>query len=256
VSISSITDLFDSAADEGAGMSQASVGLMVNNLNANTMLGAQGASADDLAGDQVTLFVEIIDKSGSMGVVQDTVIHAYNEQVRALKASKMADSILMSTWTFSTRSELLHGYLPLDSVPDLSRAVYSPDDLTALYDAILDAFTSVVAYAQTLIDAGIQVKVVVVVLTDGQNNASRHSAAAVATIAADLLKKEYYTLALVAFGVDGLDIAREIGFPTANVMDEDTDASSIRRALGTISTSVIRTSQTLVGAQGSQSFFS
>lgn len=254
MSTSNIQNLFDSAQDEG--LSAAAAGILVNNLNATTIAGAQGASVDELAGDEATLFVRVVDRTGSMQRFAPVVIDAGNEQIEALKGSKAADSILMSTWFFNQRSTLLHSYLALDNVVKLDRNNYDPDGTTALYDAVLDASTSAVAYAQTLRDAGIRVKVVIVIISDGEDNASHNSVAKVKTVITDLLKQEIYTVAFVAFGTDGKRIAAEMGIPATNVLDESADPHSVRIALGTVSKSVIRASQTTIGATGSQSFFS
>lgn len=247
-----IQNLFDNAQADG--LSKAATEVLVNNLNATTIAGATGATIDELAGDHNTIFVEVLDATGSMLKDRDTVIKAYNEQLQALKDSKAADSILMSTWTFNETSTLSHGYLTLDKVPKLSHASYSPQGNTALFDAILDAFTGAVAYSQFLRDAGNTVKVVVVVISDGYDNYSKASANKVKTVAKELLNQEY-TLAFVAFGINGKSVATKIGFPAANVLDETSDPSGWRRALGTVSKSVIRASQTMIGKTGSQSFF-
>lgn len=254
MSDNNLQSLFDNAQDEG--LSAATTGILVNNLNGNTIAGAQGASVDDLTGDEATLFVRVIDRTGSMLRHQRVVIDAANEQLDALENSKAADSILMSTWTFNERSSLLHSYLPLGKVVRLDPNNYDPDGMTALFDATLDAITSAVAYAQSLIDAGIRVKIVIVIITDGEDNASHNTVSKVRTVIEDLLRQEIYTVALVAFGTEGKHIATEMGIPDGNVLDENSDPSSIRRALGTVSKSVIRASQTIVGQQNSQSFFS
>ncbi len=252
--ISNLQELFSNAQDEG--LSAHAAGILVNNLSTATTAGAQGASVDDLAGDEVTLFVEVLDKTGSMAVFTDDVIFGYNEHIEALVESKAADSILMSTWVFDQSSTLLHGYLPLTSVPRLDRSTYRPGGNTALYDAILDAFTSVVAYSQSLRDAGVRTKIVVVVVSDGDDNASYNTATSVATVAQELLNQEYYTLAFIAFGMNGNSVASRLGFPSENTKDFNADRHDLRLAFGTISKSVIRASQTTIGQQGSQSFFS
>jgi len=248
-----IQNLFDNAQDEG--LSAAAAGILVNNLNATTIAGAQGTTVDDLAGDEATLYVRVIDRTGSMQRFQQVVIEAGNEQIDALKGSKASDSILMSTWVFNERSTLLHSYVALDNAVKLDKNNYDPDGMTALYDAVLDATTSAVAYAQTLRDAGIRVKVVIVIVSDGEDNSSRNTVAKVKTVVTDLLKQEIYTVAFVAFGTEGKRIAAEMGIPADNVLDESADAHSIRIAMGTVSKSVIRASQTVIGQQ-SQSFFS
>src|SRR5438046_1550469 len=96
-----IQSLFNSAVEDG--MSVAATSILVNNLDQNTIAGAQGSSLDDLAGDAVTLYVRILDRSSSMNRFQDTVIEAANEQLVALGKAKGGDEILMSTWVFNQR---------------------------------------------------------------------------------------------------------------------------------------------------------
>lgn len=243
-----------SAAQDG--LSEETVGLLVNNLSAATMAGAAGTSVDDLAGDEVTLFVRVIDRTGSIedrGLAQP-MRDAANEQIEALEGSKAADSVLMSTLLFHTATEVLHSYLSLGKAIRLDASNYRPTGGTALFDATLDAVTSAVDYAQQLRDAGVRVKVVVVIMTDGEDNSSRHSAGQVASVIKDLIAQEIYTFAFVAFGTQGRMIGQMMGIPSANIIDQQATAHDIRIAFDTVSRSVIRASQTIVGAQ-SASFF-
>src|SRR5258706_1845492 len=240
---------------EGAtqdGLSAQTIDVLVNNLTPVTIAGAAGVSVDDLAGDEVTLYVRVVDATGSMQRFASVVIEACNDQLDALAESKASDSILMSTLFFNMKTTVLHSYLPLDKALQLDGANYQPDSNTALYDATLDAITSAVSYTQNLRDAGIRVKVVIVIVSDGEDNSSRHTAASVKSVVEDLINQEIYTLAFVAFGTYGSKIAASMGIP--NVLDEQADAHSIRLALGTVSKSVIRASQTAGGA-GSPTFF-
>lgn len=228
------------------GLSQQSVNLLVQNLDGQTGLGCVGAQIDDLNTDDVTLLVTIIDQSGSMGGVRTAVIDAFNQMTRALHDSKACDSILMSCWTFDTQPNLLFGYTPIDHVPDLTMATYTPTGSTALYDAALDGLTGIVAYGQELRNGGIRTRCIVVVISDGEDNASGHTAASVKTVVQDLLKQEYYTLAFVGFGNSATfnAIAADMGFPA--VLTAANTPGEIRRALNLISGSIIRTSQAQV----------
>lgn len=248
---SKLKSLLADAKSEG--LSTPAVEVLVENLNALTEAGAQGTSAEDLAGDEVTLFCVILDETGSMQPYQSEVVTAYKEMLAALKDSKAADSILVSTWLFNVRQRLLHSYLLLENVPELGR--YQPDEMTALFDATLSGLTSVVAYSQDLRNNGIRTKVVVVVFTDGEDNRSVNTAERVRVLAEELLKQESYILALVAFGTGfAHQVASDMGFP--NVLEVNSDPSSIRRALGTVSKSVIRASQTKIDPNASKGFFS
>lgn len=248
----SLNNLFDDASKEG--LSSGAAGVLVENLNALTVAGAQGTSLDELAGDEVTLFCAIIDETGSMDPHRTTVVSAYNKMLDALKASANADSILLSTWFFNTIPKLVHSYLPLESVPNLTIRDYNPDELTALFDATLHGLTSVVAYGQDLRNNGVRTKVVIVVFTDGEDNRSRYSANHVRTVAEDLIEQEFYHLALVAFGQGfAYQVAREMGFP--NILEVGSSEEDIRSAVGAVSSSVIRISQSKISAGKSQGFF-
>ena len=237
------------------GLSRNATEILVENLTPTTLAAAQGTSIDDLVGDQVTLVCVVLDKTGSMDPHRLEVVEAYNRMLEALRSSKAADSILLSAWFFDEKSQLYHSFLPLGSCLALSRNNYFPDGNTALFDAVLDSFTGVVAYAQELKNHGILTKAVVVAVTDGDDNSSRHRASEVKVIAESLLRQEIYTLALVGFG-SGIAsrAARDMGFP--NFLEADADASSIRRAMNTVSKSVIRASQTTINPNQSNSFFS
>lgn len=288
-----LNDLFNNAQSEG--MSANATGIMVNNLDAFAQLGALGASIDDIDGDETTVYACVLDQTGSMWTLLDNatvaevadaaqtlgmnisaseveandrnnggrlrrelaqkmVIYSYNEMIKALSASKAADSIVMSTILFNESSDIRHGYLLLSDVPQLDTNSYSPGGMTALHDAILDACTGAVAYSQILRNNGIRTKVVIAVLSDGEDNMSKHSEAHVRTVTDDLVRQEVYTLAFVYFGNNGEGIAKKLGFP--NVLTFGTSAHDFRLALGTVSQSVIRASQTVIGSNSSASFFS
>lgn len=244
--------LFQSS--QQSGMSHQSVDLMVQNLDGQAGLGCVGAQVDDLNTDDVTLLSVILDQSSSMSGVQQDVIDAFNEMSRALSDSKAAESILMSTWVFDNDSKLLFSYTPIDQVKDLTKQNYQPGGATALYDATMDGFTGIVAYGQDLRNNGIRTRSIVVVISDGGDNVSSHTAASVKTVAQDLLRQEIYTLAFVGLGDEQYfrQIATDMGFP--EVLTTSNTASEIRRALNMISGSVIRTSQGVI-APNSNSFF-
>lgn len=243
------------SAQAASGLSQAATEILVQNLTPTTLAGTQGASYDTLATDKAFLFVPVLDMTGSMNQFRHDVIDAYNNMLSTLKGSKQAEAMLMSSWTFNTQSYLLHGYTPMEFVPVLDASKYKPDDSTALYDAVLNAITGVVAYGQELRNQGARTKITLVVFTDGQDNASRHSAATVRRVVEDLLVQEIYTFVLVGFGkTSARQTAQSMGF--TNVMEAKANASSIRNAWEVVSRSVIRTSQTTVAGNARNNFFS
>ena len=230
--------------------------------------GAQGVDVDDIDSEEATLVAVVIDASSSMSSHQQAVIDAYNEHfLKPLQGAKNADSIYLTSWIFSAsgmRDEycrLLHGYVGVKNADNLTRATYDPHGGTPLNLAVHRAMTGLVAYGQTLRDAGTNTKCIVVVLSDGEENSSgpKFSSAMVRRLSEDLLKQEIYVLSYCFFGDDseGAAYAKKIGFPNHQRISADKNNSEIRRILGTVSSSIISASQTAVSAAGlsSNAFF-
>lgn len=248
-----IHDLFADAVDDGLDVNASQI--MVANLDAVALAGCQGTEVDLIPTDEVTLVSFIHDGSGSMVDERDVVVEAYRQVIEALQGSKQSDSILVSDWIFNDTRNLVHGFVPASQVPDLN-ASYNPDGSTALYDTVMVALTGLTAYGQQLRANGVRTKNVVVVFSDGDDNASRLTTAAqVKLVAQSLLAQETFILAYVGFDRYGYlsetgvrRLADSIGF--VDVITATTDQSAIRKILRQVSASVIRASQTSVSSGG------
>jgi len=126
--LGNLDDLLQSAQDDG--LTDDTLDLVVSNLNGPTMMTAVGVPLHQLASNEVTLAMNIIDMSGSMVPFAGTLIRAYNEDyLAAMGNSTAVDDILVSTILFNQDVTLLHGYVPLLDAPPLARQVYDPDNL-------------------------------------------------------------------------------------------------------------------------------
>ena len=244
--LGNLDDLFQSAQDDG--LTDDTLDLVVSNLNGPTMMTAVGVPLDQLTSNEVTLAMNIIDMSGSMSPFADTLIRAYNEDyLAAMGSSTAVDDILISTILFNKETTLLHGYMPLLDAPPLARQVYDPDNMTALYDAVAAGLTNMVLYAQQLRQSGVMVRCLVIVYSDGADNASKQRAREVRRASLELLKHEIYTLAYVGFKSGGIQekelrqLADDIGFP--DILVAGLTHSELRRIFHLASMSTIRVSQ-------------
>lgn len=251
-SVPNITDLQGLLKD--AGLSQTSLSVIIDNLDGNqaALLGTTGLNVNDIFVDDQTVIVFVIDVSGSMERYRDALIDGFNGIKRALRDSKLEDSVVASVWFFNSKPQLVHNFRPLADVVELDRNNCQPNGTTALYDATLNAMTGLVAYVTDLQNNGVTAKGIVVVISDGEDNSSNSTTAKIQVVAQDMLDSEIFTLAFFAFGYNGEPVARAMGFN--NVMQTGNTDSELRRALGTISKSIIRASQTKIGT--SQNFFS
>ena len=244
--LNNLDDLFQSAQDDG--LTDDILDLIISNLNAPTMTGTIGTSLNQLASNEVTLAMNIIDMSGSMYSYADDLMQAYNDSyLKAMASSPSADDILVSTILFDDRVQLLHGYLNLADTPQLSPSSYQPHGSTALYDAVAGGLSNMVIYAQQLRQSGITVRCLVIVYSDGEDNTSKQSAKDVKRAAQDLLQHEMYTLAYVGFKSGGISetelrkLADRIGFP--HILVAGISPAQLRKIFHLASMSTVSVSQ-------------
>lgn len=124
----------------------------------------------------------ILDKSGSMGSVCEAAISGFNEYVNTLRFSK--EDYNFSATLFDTKVQDFCLNQPINAVPALSSLTYRPDGGTALYDAVCSTVKRMQGepsgLAEKILSFFRPMKPteasegmnIVVILTDGQENAS------------------------------------------------------------------------------------
>lgn len=118
--------------------------------------------------------VIIMDSSGSMSAMKSEPLEVLNNFINEQKTVLGDDGATLSLWMFSDKVRLLIDDKPLKEVEPISE--YTPDGMTALYDAIGKAVT--LKYNKSK-----HKNVICLVITDGQENSSREfSLSAVKTI--------------------------------------------------------------------------
>lgn len=119
------------------------------------------------------LYVHVLlDRSGSMEDCRDQTIGAFNEYVHSLKVQSQAGTRLSLT-TFDTEStDLVIDTLRVEDAPKLTRETFVPRGGTPLYDAV-SAVVAKVDKVTLLPDE----RVVLAILTDGEENSSREMTA-------------------------------------------------------------------------------
>ncbi len=124
------------------------------------------------AGDapEATLIGVILDRSGSMGSVREPTITGFNEFLHTQQQQHDGGRALMSLTQFDDRYEVNFVGEPIENVPDLDTHSYVPRGRTALFDAIGRTIHEVEAWAR---EQQWQERVLVLIVTDGQENASR-----------------------------------------------------------------------------------
>lgn len=113
----------------------------------------------------------LLDSSGSMAPLTNDVIGGYNAFIQEQKA--LGDNATLSLYTFSNYVE---GYkIPesINSARFLTRVNYIPVGGTALFDAIHKSMEDTGNYLSSIIEEERPSKVLFVIITDGEENASK-----------------------------------------------------------------------------------
>jgi hypothetical protein len=117
------------------------------------------------------------------------VIDGHNEIVKALSDSEQAHMIRFKTHYLKSETAL-NNWVPLDKVVPMSEHNFKPRGNTPLYDKTLNLLTSVVYERTEALKAGhSQVRWGILLITDGEDNASKNPASKVKTILDDMKKK-------------------------------------------------------------------
>lgn len=104
----------------------------------------------------------ILDESGSMSSNRLEILQAVNKFVKEQQAQP-SDGTTLSVLTFDEKVKVLFTNKPLNDVALLTEKDYKPDGMTALYDAVGSAIDDHVG----------RERVLMVVVTDGQENSSK-----------------------------------------------------------------------------------
>jgi hypothetical protein len=208
-----------------------------------------GVCIDDIAASEVVMLTMMPDDSASIASANniDAVRDGHNFVIDALARSKQSGEVLAHTRYLN--GHVLYPYTALAHATKMTTHNYDPRLGTPLFDQSVVLLGTVIAKAQELAQAGIAVRTVTLIITDGGDYGStRCRPADVAAIVKDMLAQENHIVA--AMGIDDgstdfKQVFRSMGIPDQWILTPGNSASEIRRAFQVFSQSAVRASQGL-----------
>lgn len=152
-----------------------------DNMDSHSIGGSNyGFSAkriDELGATEYTLVVIACDGSSSVSSFRDEMETCVKETVNACRQSPRSDNLMMRMTLFNSRLREVHGFRPLSEC-DVDKYTNSVQvgGTTALYDAACNAADAVTQYGADLVKNDFDVNGIVIVITDGGDNASAMTA--------------------------------------------------------------------------------
>lgn len=119
---------------------------------------------------EITEVVFILDRSGSMGGLEEDTIGGFNATLK--KQKKEGENILWSTVLFDDKTEVVHDRVPVEKVKELDEDTYYVRGCTALLDAVGGAIHHIATVHKYAREEDRPDKTMFIITTDGMENAS------------------------------------------------------------------------------------
>ncbi len=244
-----VKKLLEDAHAKGALSAKSLTTLDVVDVGAQIQAGL-GVTIDDVTASEVVLLTMMPDDSASIAHAgnTDAVRDGHNFVIDALKASKQSGEVLAHTRYLN--GHVLCAYTALEHAVAMSAANYDPRLGTPLFDQACVVLGTVIAKAHELAQAGIAVRTVTLIITDGGDYGSKRcSPTDVKALVTDMLAQENHVVA--AMGIDDgttdfRKVFQSMGIPDRWILTPGNSATEIRRAFQVFSQSAVRATQ---GAQ-------
>lgn len=152
--------------------------------------------------------VIILDKSGSMGSIREAAVSGFNETLAGIRKAQetYADTQThyVSLVAFcSCEMKEIYDKAPVTEARPLEMADYQPCCCTPLYDAMGFTLTKMQKYVQDVKDA----LVVVTIITDGLENASKEYTGAAVKSLVEQLKEKGWSFTYMGANQDAVEVA-------------------------------------------------
>jgi len=112
----------------------------------------------------------VLDSSGSMSAIREDTIGGFNTFLADQRDEQGTATV--SLVEFHSTVDITYRGTAIEAAPELSKESYTPSGRTALYDAISAAIEDTVSFIDGIDSANRPDTVIVVILTDGKENAS------------------------------------------------------------------------------------
>ena len=195
----------------------------------------------------------VIDESGSMSRLQADTIGGFNTFLNEQKALP-GDAILTLT-KFNTQATTVYDCVPLKDVAELSTATYHPSGGTALLDALGMTIDNLGRRLSVMSEEERPSRVVVLVITDGEENSSREYANSKIKEMVEHQQSKYsWEFLFIGANVDAFAAGTSLGFSTQNSVRYTASAtgthrlySEVSKGLASVRSGEVKTGDSILG---------
>lgn len=158
----------------------------------------------------LTEIVYILDRSGSMSGLEKDTIGGYNSFLE--KQKKEDGDAVVTTVLFDDKYDMVHDRVDIKKVKALTNKEYYARGMTALLDAIGRTINYIDARHKNALESEVPFKTIVVITTDGYENASREFDSSKVKAMIENQKKELgWEFLFLGANIDAVETAKDFG---------------------------------------------
>ncbi len=185
--------------------------------------------------DTNTHIAIILDRTGSMDPIRDDIIGGFNTFLSDQQKESGEATLTLVQFDAEDPYEVIHNYADIKNVDPLSRDTYVPRAATPLLDAIGRGINDLEHRLSKLPDAEKPGGVVFVIITDGQENASREFRREnIVKMIEEKQKSEDWQFVFLSADLDSIGDAERYGFTEGAVMSYDKDAGGTAHMMASL----------------------
>jgi hypothetical protein len=178
----------------------------------------------------------ILDRTGSMESIRDDTIGGFNAFLNEQKQQPGKATLTLVQFDSQDSYEVIHQVKPIKELLELTRETYVPRASTPLLDAIGRGINDLEKCLAEMKENNRPSKVVFVVITDGQENASREFRRDQILKMINEKEKQYgWQFVFLSADLDAIDDAMDQGFQAKSAMAFDKTGPGARNAWGSVS---------------------
>ncbi len=172
----------------------------------------------------LTEIVYILDRSGSMGGLEEDTIGGFNSMME--KQKKADGEAIVSTVLFDDVCEVLHDRVPLDKIEKMTDEQYFVRGCTALLDAVGGAIHHIGNIHKYAREEDRPEKTLCIITTDGMENASRiYDYKKVKKMVETEKDKHGWELLFLRANIDAIEVAGRFGISADRALNYECDSA-------------------------------
>jgi hypothetical protein len=190
--------------------------------------------------DDYTHIAIILDRTGSMETIRDDTIGGFNAFLNTQKAAPGLASLTLVQFDSQDPYEIVYRFKPLAEVPELTRETFVPRANTPLLDAVGRGINDLEKSLVEIAEEDRPARVVMVLITDGQENASREFRKdQIEKMIKEKQEKSAWQFVFLSADLAAIGDALATGMHAASTLAHDKDSHGVSAAWASLSRRIV-----------------